>query len=337
MEFLWALIDLSNAMALYILLGLLLAGILHEAVPGDFVRRHLGQSGIKSVIKATLLGAPIPICSCGVIPLAASLQKSGASAGAVLSFLISAPITGIDSILATYGIFGMPFTIYRVISSVFIAIMAGILVNIFDKKKPRFFQGDKRELLFHPDSRKRAVKKPFSIKRALHYAFFVLLKDISGPLFWGLVAGAAITVMIPDEIGEFLKNHTALSYLLAILIAVPMYVCATASLPIAAALVIKGAPLGAAFIFLTAGPATNTVTIAVVKKMLGLRATLIYLGSIAAGSLLFAVILDYFFHLEIKGALNMGSEGSLADYAASLLLWGFIGYFMLFGKKECEA
>ena len=132
--FIDSLIELSNAMAPYILFGLLFAGILHETVPESLVTKHLGRENISSVIKATLFGVPLPVCSCGVVPLAAAVKKSGASRGATLSFLISTPITGVDSILATYGMFGWMFTFYRVFTSMIIAVAAGILANFFDKE-----------------------------------------------------------------------------------------------------------------------------------------------------------------------------------------------------------
>ena len=134
-HFFLALIELSNAMAPYILFGLIFAGILHEFVPDTLVTKHLGKDNIFSVLKATIFGVPLPVCSCGVIPLATSIKKSGASKGSTLSFLISTPITGVDSILATYGIFGWIFTIYRVVTSMIIAMVAGILTNIFDKEE----------------------------------------------------------------------------------------------------------------------------------------------------------------------------------------------------------
>jgi len=134
-QFAIALFDLSNAMAPYILFGLLFAGILHETVPESLVTKHLGKESVSSVVKSTIFGIPLPVCSCGVIPLATSIKKSGASKGATLSFLISTPITGVDSILATYGIFGWIFTLYRVFTSMIIAMVAGILTNIFDKEE----------------------------------------------------------------------------------------------------------------------------------------------------------------------------------------------------------
>ncbi|MBD3801187.1 MAG: permease, partial [Campylobacterales bacterium] len=126
-----ALVDLSNAMAPYIVFGLLFAGVLHELVPDALVTKHLGSDNVASVIKSTLFGIPLPVCSCGVIPLATSIKKSGASKGATLSFLISTPITGIDSILATYGMFGWAFTLYRVVTSMLMAMLAGILTNVY--------------------------------------------------------------------------------------------------------------------------------------------------------------------------------------------------------------
>jgi len=134
-HFFEALWQLSIAMAPYILFGLLFAGILHELVPDSIVTKHLGKDNIASVVKSTIFGIPLPVCSCGVIPLATSIKKSGASKGATLSFLISTPITGVDSIMATYGIFGWIFTVYRAVTSMIIAMVAGVLTNIFDKEE----------------------------------------------------------------------------------------------------------------------------------------------------------------------------------------------------------
>jgi len=297
--FFHALIDLSNAMAPYILFGLIFAGILHEIVPDSIVKNHLGNSSILSVIKATLFGVPLPVCSCGVIPLATSIKKSGASNGSTLSFLISTPITGVDSILATYGMFGWAFTIYRVITSMIISIIAGILANFYGeqeeapKPKPAFSMqaplnkpmgGMNFSAVATPKVSEESCEsgsccsggscdatKPCMMMSALNYAFGTLLKDIASPLLTGLLLGALITVAVPQNLSEILVEYSWLSYMIVIAIAVPMYVCATASLPIAAGLMLAGVSPGAAFVFLSAGPATNTVTIGVVKKMLGKR------------------------------------------------------------------
>ena len=366
-HFLEALWQLSIAMAPYIIFGLIFAGILHEVVPDSIVTKHLGKDNVSSVVKSTLFGIPLPVCSCGVIPLATSIKKSGASKGSTLSFLISTPITGVDSILATYGIFGWIFTIYRVITSMIIAMVAGILTNIFDKesnteevKKPSFSAvapANVNTFSMHPPkdevscetgtgsccSPNPDTKKKFSFSSAMKYAFVTLLGDIAKPLFWGLLIGALITVAIPENLSETLQTYAWLSYVIVIAIAIPMYVCATASLPIAAGLMLSGVSAGAAFVFLSAGPATNTVTIGVVKKMLGTRSLLIYLGSITLGSILFGLGLDYIFNVsEIDPAslIHMDEEAGIIDTLSSVILWVFVLWYMVkpyFEKKqECN-
>jgi len=340
--FIEALIDLSNAMAPFIILGLLFAGIMHELIPQTLVMKHLGQQNIGSVIKSTLFGIPLPVCSCGVIPLASSLKKSGASKGSTLSFLISTPITGVDSILATYGIFGWIFTLYRIITSMIIAIVAGILTNIFDKeeaKKPMFTTSKPKETEVQESCciegtccPPNGSKKENFVIRVLKYGFGTLLKDIAKPLFWGLMIGALITAAIPENLSETLVVYSWLSYLIVIAIAVPMYVCATASLPIAAGLMLSGVSPGAAFVFLSAGPATNTVTIGVVKKMLGTKSLYIYLGTIVIGSILFGLGLDYVFsisEIDPKSLIEMEEESGILVYLSSVLLWGLVLYYSL--------
>lgn len=353
-----ALIDLSNAMAPYILFGLVFAGILHELVPETIVTKHLGKESVSSVIKSTIFGIPLPVCSCGVIPLATSIKKSGASKGATLSFLISTPITGVDSVLATYGMFGWVFTIYRVFTSMIIAMVAGVLTNIFDKTeeevkptfstvnmhvaKPLFTTTNSFSL--SPKAEEETLsccssgmgsqekKSSFSMSKALKYAFFTLLSDIAKPLFWGLIIGALITVAIPQNLSDILVEYSWLSYIIVIAIAVPMYVCATSSLPIAAGLMLSGVSAGAAFVFLSAGPATNTVTIGVVKKMLGDRALYIYLGSIVVGSVLFGLGLDYIFSAvdtNPQSLVHMGEHAGVIAILSSIALWSFVFYFLV--------
>jgi uncharacterized membrane protein YraQ (UPF0718 family) len=366
-HFFEALWQLSLAMAPYILFGLIFAGILHEVVPDSIVTKHLGKDNVSSVVKSTVFGIPLPVCSCGVIPLATSIKKSGASKGSTLSFLISTPITGVDSIMATYGIFGWIFTLYRVITSMFIAMFAGILANIFDKdtdentqtikkatssfsavapnKTTNFTLGAPQEESCDSGAASCCgttceENKKFSFKDAMNYAFVTLLGDIAKPLFWGLIIGALITVAIPENLAQLLQDYSWLSYLIVIAIAIPMYVCATASLPIAAGLMLSGVSAGAAFVFLSAGPATNTVTIGVVKKMLGTRSLYIYLGSIIIGSVLFGLGLDYVFDsnsIDPKSLVHMEEEGGIISVLSSVILWGLVGYFLIkpyFNKKD---
>jgi len=332
-EFFTALYDLSNAMAVFIIFGLAFAGIMHELVPETLVTKHLGKESISSVIKSTIFGIPLPVCSCGVIPLATSIKKSGASKGATLSFLISTPITGIDSILATYGMFGWIFTLYRVLTSMVIAMVAGILTNIYDKEIiPEDVEEKTDSCCSSSCSSEIKVKQKFSFKRAMEYAFVTLLGDIAKALFWGLIIGALITIAIPQNLSEILTEYAWLSYIIAIAIAVPMYVCATASLPIAAGLMLSGVSAGAAFVFLSAGPATNTVTIGVVKKMLGTKSLYIYLGTIILGSVLFGLGLDFVFDInsiDAKSLIHMQEEAGILEIASSVFLWIMMLFFIL--------
>ena len=335
MTFFQALWELSNAMALYILLGLLIAGILHQAIPEDLIQRHLGSRGLGSIIKATFIGIPIPVCSCGVIPLAASLQKSGASKGSVLAFLISTPITGIDSILATYGMFGWFFTIYRIVTATILALLAGWLVDRSDTAAPTIFTVKAPSCCSECGCEPR--RRKFSIKEALAYGFGTLLGDIAVPLFWGLVIGALITTAIPNDLSNILSAHPSLSYLIAIAIATPMYVCATASLPIAAALILSGVSIGAAFVFLSAGPATNTVTIGVVKKMLGLWAAVIYVSTIVIGSIFFGLLLDMFYEgVDVANIVHIQHHDSPLFTVASVVMWGLLGHHLLKSFKKAN-
>lgn len=371
LEFIQALYDLSNAMAPYILFGLIFAGILHELVPDTIVKNHLGKDSVWSVIKATLFGIPLPVCSCGVLPLATSIKKSGASNGSTLSFLISTPITGVDSILATYGMFGWAFTIYRVITSMIISIIAGILANFYGEKEEELVQEVKSTFsMAQPTETKKSTmnfsavptpkieeidedceggsccssvskeKKSFLklIQDAFSYAFGTLLSDIASPLLVGLLLGALITVAIPENLSAILLEYSWVSYLIVIAIAVPMYVCATASLPIAAGLMLAGVSPGAAFVFLSAGPATNTVTIGVVKKMLGTRTLYIYLGTIIVGSVVFGFGLDYILSgVDVKDLVHLHEEASLLAIVSSVVLWICVLYYMLkpyFAKKD---
>lgn len=338
-EFLEALFDLSNAMAPYILFGLLFAGVLHELVPDTIVKNHLGKNSLGSLIKATIFGIPLPVCSCGVIPLATSIKKSGASNGATLSFLISTPITGIDSILATYGMFGWVFTIYRVVTSMIISMIAGILSNLFPEQNNKATKEESCENgCCCSNATCNDKQKSFSLIGALRYAFVTLLGDIASPLLLGLLIGALITVMIPQNLSEILIEYSWISYIVVIAIAVPMYVCATASLPIAAGLMLAGVSPGAAFVFLSAGPATNTVTIGIVKKMLGSTTLYIYLGTIIVGSVIFGFGLDYIFTgVDVKEIVHMNEDAGIIAIASSIILWGFVLYYVLqpyFQKKD---
>lgn len=336
--------ELSIDMGIYILFGLLAAGVLHQLISEQWIQKHLGATTHGSVYKAALFGTPLPLCSCSVIPFAASLRRNGASKGATLSFLISTPITGVDSILATFGMFGWVFTFYRVVTSVIIAIIAGVLMNLFESKEIIVKKGFSFTAtaphtppitlqIAQPESH-----KPFSVLDIFHYGFVTLLGSFSKPLFWGLLIGALISAAIPSNLHDLFNDNRILGYLIAVAIAAPMYVCATASLPIAASLIVAGVSPGAAFIFLSAGPATNTVTMGVVKSMLGVRALIIYLSVIAIGSIAFGALIDFGFEsLSINMKVDLHEHNGLLEEAAAALLLGLLGWHLIrgiFHKKE---
>ena len=330
---------LLDAMAIYVLFGLLFAGILKQIIPDDFVIKHLGRGSVSSVVKATLFGIPLPVCSCSVIPLAQSLKKEGASKGAVQSFLISSPITGVDSILATFSFFGLIFTIFRVISSVIIAITVGLIQNFVDKDEKII----KEEVSISScgcsnSCSSSSVKKSFSIKKVFFYAYVTLFVDMVKPLFIGLIFGALFTTLAPKEYTSLLFENQILTYILNMLFSMPLYVCATASLPIAAALMLEGMSAGAAFIFLTAGPATSAINMSVVYKTLGKTSLIIYLSTISVLSLFFGFLFDLFFSdINILQFNLHDEETNLISQIASFIMLFLMAYYLikpwLFRKK----
>ena len=327
---------LLDAMAIYILIGLLIAGILKQLVPNDFVLKHLGKGSISSVLKATLFGIPLPVCSCSVIPLAQSLRKEGASKGAVQSFLISTPITGVDSILATFSFFGLIFTIFRVISSIIIAIIVGLVQNFVEKENPSDMKDTEvvesccSETSCSSTSTSETKKKKFSFKSAFSYAYVTLFIDMVKPLFIGLLLGALFTTFIPKDYASMLFENQILTYFVILIFAMPLYVCATASLPIAAAFILQGMSGGAAFIFLTAGPAASAITMSVVYKTLGKKALIVYVSTIAILSLVFAFIYDFFFKdINIINFINSMEHSSIYSQIASFIMLSLMSYYLI--------
>ncbi len=303
---------LLNSIAFFILIGVLIAGIFKLLIPDSFIKKHLGQHNFMANIKAAIIGIPLPLCSCSVIPFVTSLKKSGASNSAIQTFLIATPITGADSIMATYGVFGWLFTLYRVISSVVIALCAGMLTLIFVKQPDESVQTPDSNALLFSIPVQSVIGKPLNIKvvkaeeqsnnqlvdkvrKVIGYAFDDIYKDIARSLMIGIFIGALIVTFMPEDLVQYLSANQLLNYILVLAISLPLYVCATASIPLGLSLLSAGFSPGAAFIFLTAGPASNAITMSVVLKTLGKTSLIIYLASVLAGSLLFGYGFDYFF------------------------------------------
>jgi len=275
-------LHIINEMSPYLLLGFLIAGILHVYVPKNFYAKYLSRNNKFSVLWAALLGIPLPLCSCGVIPTAIGLKNERASKGAVASFLIATPQTGIDSILATFSLMGLGFAIVRPVAALVTGVCGGLLVNRFVKD----------EEYDNAAATTCSVEHGNRIWRVFKYAYFDMIQDIGLRLVIGLLLAALINVAVPDEFFLTFGNHPLLQMLVILAIAVPMYICSTGSIPVAAALMMKGLSPGAALVMLMAGPAVNLASILVVNKSLGRRFTTIYLLTIVVFSVLFGLLIN---------------------------------------------
>ncbi len=316
------LLILTNAMAPYLLLGFLFAGLLHVFFKKERVSRLLGSSKIRSTVYASLIGVPLPLCSCGVIPTGISFFKNGASKGSTVSFLISTPQTGVDSIMATYSMLGLPFAILRPFIAFVSGIFGGALTNYVDKtEKPP-------EVLNNSASSNMEHASP--LRRMLHYAFVEFMQDIAKWLVIGLLLAALISLLLPPSFFSEQINSDVLSMLIILVASIPLYVCATGSIPIAAVLIMKGISPGAALVFLMAGPATNAATMTVIGKVMGRKSLFSYLASIIGMSLLFGFFIDNFLPREWFTSYLVHSEheghGGLNwfELASSILLTGLI-------------
>ena len=313
-KFVWQFITLFSEMAPFLLLGFLLAGILHVWVPNHLYVPKISKPNFKSVLWSALFGIPLPICSCGVIPTSIALRKEGASKGASVSFLISTPATGVDSILATYSLLGGPFAILRPVAAFVTAMLGGLFTNVVTKNEPETGVAVVGETHEHhhehehcdcdgdhcscgQDHDEEHSKKSFAqkIKETLEYGFVNMIGDVSKWLIIGLLLGALIAAFVPDDFFLFLHEYPLLCMVVVLVLAMPMYTCATGSIPLALALVEKGITPGAALVLLMAGPATSIASMLVVGKAFGKRTLAAYLTSIAIGALFFGFVVDTFF------------------------------------------
>lgn len=266
----------------YLILGFLVSGFLFIFTSKEMVANNLGKPGFVSVSKASLFGVPMPLCSCGVIPVATSMHKRGASKGATLSFLISTPQTGIDSILLTLNQMGLQFAIIRPI----VALLTGIIGGLLGEK---LTQNEANEVIKQnqTDTKKTYVD-------GIKYAFITVPADIIKPLLKGIIISGLIAILIPNDFFAS-YNFTGLSAMVLVAVAsVPIYVCATASVPVAMSLMAKGLEPGAAFVFLMAGPATNAATISVILNSLGKKIVISYVSVIFVSSILFGSLINIF-------------------------------------------
>lgn len=368
-------ITLFSEMAPFLLLGFLLAGILHVWVPNHLYVPKISKPNFMSVLWAALFGVPLPICSCGVIPTSIALRKEGASKGASVSFLISTPATGVDSILATYSLLGLPFAILRPVAAFVTALFGGVLTNIASRGEQ---DASREEADAHPETidfddcdtehhcgcghceeedhdhhehgghcgcgERDVHRMSFGQKvvETFRYGLVNMVGDVSKWLFIGLLLGALISAFVPNELFLALREYPLLCMLAVLMLAMPMYTCATGSIPLALALVAKGITPGAALVLLMAGPATSIASMLVVGKAFGKRTLIAYLTSIALGALFFGYIVDTFFMdtflaaMLPHGSAECHGHGALGvfDYVCAGLLAAFMIYAK-FGHKGC--
>lgn len=346
-------------MAPWLLLGLIFAGLLKVYFPQKHIDKYLGKSTFKSAVNASLLGIPMPLCSCGVIPTGISFYKNGASKGATNSFLISTPQTGVDSIFATYSMLGWPFALLRPIVAFFTGVVGGALTNWFLKEKPvpsspfSQFKIDVatvsgKELCEDEDcgcESSDEIDKRHSIVRAADYAFVELLQDIAKWLILGFLVAALIAVILPDDFFSRFQGYGLLEILVILLASVPIYICATGSIPIAAVLLLKGVSPGAALVFLMAGPATNVATMTVLGKTMGRKSLLIYLSTIIIGAVVFGLLTNWLIPADfiLSKVMHIHGDGSkhemlpawlqlLSAFVLVILIPG--GYFFQIYRKK---
>lgn len=283
-------LELINSMSPYLLLGFTLAGIMHAFVPAAMYNRYLSGNNFRSVLNAAILGVPLPLCSCGVIPTAMSLRKDGASKGAIISFLIATPQTGVDSIAATYSLMGLPFALLRPFAALVTALFGGTLANYVNKNNGAVKSESAEQGCCAKENEVTFAQK---IGTAARYAYVEMMQDIGRWLVLGLVVAGLITVFVPDSFFSLFADKPLVSMLMVLLFAIPMYLCATGSIPIAVALMLKGLSPGTALVLLMAGPAVNVASLLVIGKVMGRKSLFTYLFSIVGCAILFGLGIDY--------------------------------------------
>lgn len=288
----------GTQMAPYLLFGFLMAGLLSVVVSADFVESHLGRRGFRQVVKAAMLGVPLPLCSCSVVPVAASLRKHGASPGATLSFLVSTPQTGVDSIMVTQALLGPVFVVFRVVTAFVSGLLSGGLLDrvsgVDDASKGA---GDACACCAHGPRKSR-------LQRVFHYGFVVLAREIGRAMLVGMLISGVLTYLVPDNFFADRLGAGLPAMLMMMVVGIPIYACSSGSVPIAFALMHMGISPGAALVFLVTGPATNAATISTIWRVLGRTASVIYLSSIAACALGAGLLMDAIGVQRADGAMG---------------------------------
>ena len=303
----------------YLLIGFSIAGLLHYCIPPKLIINQLGESNIYSVFKAALLGIPLPLCSCSVIPVASSIRKIGASRGATISFLSSTPQTGVDSILATYGLFGWLFTVIKLVVALLCGLVSGILVDIFCKHQETLTDDPEVEHSHHTPITQK------SITGSLRYFFVELPLDLYKPLLIGIFIAGLINNFLPSDFFTGTFSSGLVAFIGITLISLPLYVCAVESLPLAFAFLSAGISPGAVLVFLIVGPATNSATILATLKIIGKQATIIYILTLVVIAWSAGYLMNLFLEIEMNDFKEHHSHLSIWNHLSASVL---LTYFM---------
>jgi len=327
----WATI---TEMSPYLLFGFFVAGILSVLVSQRLVERHLGGRGIWPLVKASLFGVPLPLCSCGVIPVSMSLHKHGASKGSTVSFLLSTPQTGVDSIFVTLSLLGPLFAIFRPLAAFVTGIVGGTFVDAFERKRGDDSKGPPK----CTDECCDTAATHGKITRGLKYGFVTLPRDIGKALMVGLIIAAVISALVPDGYFAGKLGPGILQMVVMMVLGIPVYVCATASVPVAAVLISTGLSPGAALVFLMTGPATNAASFITIWKVMGKVTAITYLATVAGCALLGGILLDYIaagFDFEI-GTRPHWMLPPIVKYISAIALLAVLAFAILNKGKQTD-
>jgi len=326
----------------WILLGFTIAGLIHAFIPQEVFAKHLQRRGFRSVLEASIMGLPLPLCSCGVIPAAVGLRKRGASKGATLSFLISTPQTGVDSWAITYAFLGGVMFVVRLVASFLTALITGSFGDWLCPEDGKGLGGQENACPHCDEEGEHRHTFPDKLKTALRFSFVELMEDTGKWIILGVLAAGVIGAIVPEGFFERYLGAPFLSMLVMLIVGIPLYICASASTPVAAALILKGMSPGAALVLLLAGPATNTSTMLVVGKFLGRRALVIYLLLIAICALGFGSLTNWLcstFGICPTVTMKERTPGELFLHVASALFFlaavATVYIRKLFGRKPC--
>lgn len=294
----------------YLMMGLALSGLIHAFVPLEKIKNFLGKRRKRDILYASMVGVPLPLCSCSVVPTAITIKQAGASNGATSAFLISTPESGIDSIIMTKGLMDWPMTLIRPIAAFTSGFFAGLLQLILNEETQHGSHEKHQSCCAHKEA--NIPQKTSSIlaklEKGFEYAFVDLVNDFSNWMIVGILSGALIEVFVPNHFFQSMELWQ--SKLLIILIGVPLYVCASASTPIAASMVLKGLSPGAALLFLLVGPATNISNILVMQKYIGKKGVLINVFAIVSMALFFSLLTDYLYQNYFSVNFAMSHEST---------------------------